>query len=65
MAYLGIDRTPCSKCKGQATVEEQEFFHPGEKLSDNPREVFLKCLECGHRQSYGSYRIAGNTLVRM
>ena len=64
MAYLGVDRTPCPKCGGRATVEEQDFLHPGERLGDNPREVFLKCMECGHRQSYGVYRIVGNTLVK-
>lgn len=66
MAYLGIDQTPCPKCGSRGTVEEGECLHPGVVSHDpeNPRRVILHCLQCGHRESYGIYKILGNTLIK-
>lgn len=56
MAYLEINNEPCPKCGSTATIEEQDFLH----TVDHQREIFLKCLECKERTSYGVYKLAGS-----
>ena len=55
MAYLNIHNDPCPKCGSTATIEEQDFLH----TDDYQREIFLKCLKCKERTSYGVYKLIG------
>ena len=56
MAYLGINNNPCRKCGSTITMEEQDFLH----TADYQREIFLKCLDCKERTSYGIYKLIGS-----
>lgn len=59
MAWVGIRGKRCPECGSFVTDELQVPSEGGE------RKVYLKCMNCGSENYYGTYRLQGSALVKV